>query len=290
MAFTLELGKVIIAGALYRYWKVINKLKYYLSFAVLVLIIITSLGIYGYLSHAYQVTNNQLTIQEKISQTVIQKRDRYEEQKSELIKEKDVLNQSISDLTKALSNPTTIQYIDRETGQLVTTTRSSDRKVFTEQLEMDKQRLGVLSNKLDVLNDSITNFEIKLIEISSNSQATTDLGPIIYLHKITGWSMDKLVSIFILLIVIVFDPLAIAMVLFFSIIINPPAIEIKKESIETIEEEIVNNDIENIINFPETEIIEEESQQDIPINIGEIFDDVETVEENPEEDIKKKST
>ena len=66
MASSLELAKLITAGYLYNYWDKINKsFRIYLSGAVLILILITSLGIYGFLTSAFQDTFNQFSIKEK---------------------------------------------------------------------------------------------------------------------------------------------------------------------------------------------------------------------------------
>ena len=62
MAGSLEIAKLVTASLLYQYWDTINKaLKYYLTLAVIILILITSMGIYGFLSAAYQDTFNKLT-------------------------------------------------------------------------------------------------------------------------------------------------------------------------------------------------------------------------------------
>mgnify|MGYP007026221088 CR=1 FL=1 len=54
MATSLEVGKLITASFLYRYWKVVNWLqKCYMTLSVLILIGITSMGIFGFLSNSY---------------------------------------------------------------------------------------------------------------------------------------------------------------------------------------------------------------------------------------------
>ena len=66
MAASLELGKLMAASFLYRYWRQINvPLRIYLSAAVLVLIGITSLGIYGYLARAYEQTQSTIALLEQ---------------------------------------------------------------------------------------------------------------------------------------------------------------------------------------------------------------------------------
>ena len=65
MASALEIGKLVAASFLYRYWTAISaSLKFYLTLALLVLIGITSLGNYGYLARAYEKTNDAITIAE----------------------------------------------------------------------------------------------------------------------------------------------------------------------------------------------------------------------------------
>ncbi len=61
MAASLEMGKLVAASFLYRYWSQITiPLRIYLTLAVVALIAITSLGNYGYLARAYEVTHTQL--------------------------------------------------------------------------------------------------------------------------------------------------------------------------------------------------------------------------------------
>ena len=89
--------------------------------------VITSGGIYGYLSGAYAETATQSEFLDKQVAIIDQKRTRFEEQRIEL-------KQSIITWSKALTNPTTIQYVDKETGQLVTTTSSRQRQLLKSQL------------------------------------------------------------------------------------------------------------------------------------------------------------
>ena len=108
--------------------------------------------------------------------------------------------------TEALSNPTMIQYIDKETEQLVTTTSSRQRKLMTDQLN------GV-KNNINMLNDSISTYDMKILEKEVSNEQVRELGPLKYVAKSLGVEMDKVVNYFLLLIVCVFDPLAIALVI-----------------------------------------------------------------------------
>ena len=136
MAGSLEFAKLVVASLLYQYWDTINKgLRAYLSIACFVLILITSGGIYGFLSGAYQSTANQSELLDKSLMILNQKQIRYEEQKQDLKIEKASLTKSISDLRIALSNPAQVQYIDKESGQLITTSSSSARRALQAELK-----------------------------------------------------------------------------------------------------------------------------------------------------------
>ena len=75
MASTLEIGKLVAVTYLYRYWSKTKKwLAAYLSIATLVLMLITSMGIFGYLSAAYQKSSLEFKAgQEKITMVEGQK-------------------------------------------------------------------------------------------------------------------------------------------------------------------------------------------------------------------------
>ena len=77
MASSLEFGKLVAASFLYRHWKTCNKtLRLYLLIAVGVLVGITSAGIYGYLTQAFDETLNQIEGYEKqISSLQVQQRE-----------------------------------------------------------------------------------------------------------------------------------------------------------------------------------------------------------------------
>jgi len=65
MAGSLEVAKLVIASLLYQYWNTINKLlRAYLTVAAVILVLITSMGIYGFLSAAYQETYQKLVVNE----------------------------------------------------------------------------------------------------------------------------------------------------------------------------------------------------------------------------------
>jgi hypothetical protein len=205
MAGSLEVSKLVIASLLYQYWSTLNKaLKVYLIIAVSILILITSMGIYGFLSSAYQETANKDQVVTQQITALETKKKLYEGTRDNLLKEK----QSLSDLRGSLSKGSTTQYTDKN-GNLVVRSNNASIK----QLDKASQSDDKLSGKVDVVNDSIFSIENKILAIKTNSTTTSELGPLKYLSGLTGVSMDRIINYLLLVIIFVFDPLAIALVI-----------------------------------------------------------------------------
>jgi hypothetical protein len=205
MASSLEISKLVIVSLLYQYWDKLNSLlRSYLTLAAVILILITSAGIYGFLSGAYQTTANQSSIVDQKIQTLETKKGLYEDTRNNILKEK----QSIAELKGTLSSSTTTQSTDRR-GNLVI----KSNKANIEQLQAANQSDERLTTKLDITNDSIFALENKILEVKTTSKAANELGPLKYLSNLTGQSMDKIINWFLLVIIFVFDPLAISLVI-----------------------------------------------------------------------------
>jgi len=213
MAGSLEFAKLVVASLLYQYWDTINKwLRTYLAVACFVLMIITSGGIYGFLSGAYQSTATQSELLDKSLAILNQKQIRFEETKEDLSLEKIQVNKSISDLRIALSNPTQIQYIDKESGTLITTSSSSARRALQSELSLATTSRDGINIKIEAVMDSINATDMALLNKEISNENESELGPLKYLAETTGKDMNQVVNWFLLLIIFVFDPLAIALV------------------------------------------------------------------------------
>lgn len=213
MASSLEIAKLIIASFLYQYWDKINKvLKFYLTSAAFILVVITSLGIYGFLSAAYQETATKTGIIDKEIGLLTLKKERFEEDRDFLLEEKTTVDVSISELRNGLSN-NVIQYKDKETGEIITTTSSSTRRALQSQLDDAVVRRDNISNKLTSVTDSITTLDLEIFDIESNSDVASELGPLKYISELTDTPMASVVNYLLIILVFVFDPLAIALVI-----------------------------------------------------------------------------
>jgi hypothetical protein len=215
MASSLEFGKLISASFLYAYWDKINKaLRTYLVIGVGVLILITSAGIYGFLTSAYQVTADQLGVLDKQVELVDLKKARFQEQLDGYNSEKVQLSQTISELSKGLSN-NILTYTDSK-GNVVTTTSSATRRALESQLNDAKSQRDVVSKKIEILSDSITKLDLSVLDIQQSSDVAAEVGPLKYMAEITGKPMATVVNWFALLIIFVFDPLAVTLVIAFN--------------------------------------------------------------------------
>jgi hypothetical protein len=213
MAASLEAGKLVIASLLYQYRKTLPFfLKFYLTIACIVLIGITSMGIYGFLSAAYQETANKAGNIDAQIALIETKRDNIRDQLAVYNAEKSTINGAVADLQAGLAN-NVIQYKDRETGEIITTTSSSTRKALERQLDQAIERQTELNTKIDGLNTQLFDYETEIVEIQTGNDLAGELGPLKYISGLTGVGMDKIINILLLTIIFVFDPLAIALVI-----------------------------------------------------------------------------
>ena len=214
MGSFLEISKIAIATYLHDKWKeTYGLLKVYLTIALVTLSILTSVGIYGLLSTGFQENIAGLEINNKKIENIEVKKNRFEEIKSDYQKEKQGLDNDITNLRNALSNNTTTQTIDRTTGQVITRANGGNRKAFESQLKIAQENRDVISKKIESLNDSITNLDLEVLELASSEIESGELGAIKYLSEITGWDIKSTANFFILTLIFVFDPLAIALVI-----------------------------------------------------------------------------
>ena len=214
MAGALEFAKLVCASLLYQYWNVINKLlRTYFIVATFILVVITSGGIYGFLSGAFEETNTQSEFLDRQVTILESKKTIFEEKKEDLTLEKTAVVKSISDLRISLSNPTSVSYYSEEAGQVITTTSSSTRRAFQKELNTAIEERDNISLQINATTDSIAAYDIKILDQQIGNESARELGPLKYMAELTGKPMGQIVNWFMLLIIFVFDPLAIAMVI-----------------------------------------------------------------------------
>lgn len=212
MASSLEVSKLVIASLLYQYWDSLNKvLRAYLSIATVILMLITSMGIYGFLSGAYQETANRAGTVDAQVALLETKKANYVSQRDLLTKEKESLVTSMTSLQSGLANNKT-SYVDKK-GNLIQTSSSADRKSLERQLDASASRQENINTKLDDVNNKIFELDNQIVEVKTGSDIAAELGPLRYISGLTGTPMDKIVNYLLLIIIFVFDPLAISLVI-----------------------------------------------------------------------------
>ena len=187
MASSLELAKLVGASFLYRYWGRINLfMKAYMIVGVLTLIGITSGGIFGYLSNAYQGATLEFEKQSTELLFLEEELDRLKEDKKLLLGEMEEQVNSYPD-----------NYI---------TARRNTRNNYLEQVDEVNQQIRDMSPK-------VSDLKIKLIETG------VDVGPAIFIATAFGTDVDTVVKFFIFILIFVFDPLAVVLVIAYNLVL-----------------------------------------------------------------------
>jgi hypothetical protein len=214
MASTLEIGKLVAVTYLYRYWTKTKKwLAVYLSIATLVLMLITSMGIFGYLSAAYQKSSLEFKAgQEKITMVEGQKTyltDKITQAKSRI----DTLNKmrtlQESRMNESLTNafltrsPIQFKQLQDQTAEMI---KTADANIGTEQQTIQKT------------TDDISKLDQQVNEMKFASANKKDIRTFQFVADQFGTSLDKVAKWFIFTIIFVFDPLAVALILAYNVV------------------------------------------------------------------------
>ena len=185
MAGSLEFAKLVTASFLYRYWDEINKImKTYLVVGVVTLVVITSAGIFGFLSNAYQGATASF---EKESTALLYKQDRLDQLQEDKKFQKEELDAAVSELPDNY--------------------RTAKRKLREEY----QPKINDINTTMMELKQEIGDLKIALVETG------VDVGPAIFLARVFDTDVDSVVKYFIFMLIIVFDPLAVVLVISYNL-------------------------------------------------------------------------
>ena len=201
MAGSLEFGKLVAASFLYRYWDKINFLqKFYMSLATVILIVITSAGIFGFLSNAYQGATVEF---EKQSTSLMFMEERLDQLQEDKVFLKDELEQAISELPENYR-----------------TAKKKLREDYQPQItEINQMMLN--------LKGEMGNLKTTLVETG------VDVGPAIYLARIFQTDIDTVVKFFILVLIFVFDPMAVMFIISYNVALEHTEDEEDEQTVVT---------------------------------------------------------
>ena len=203
MASALELAKLVAATYLKQEWDTLKGFnKWYLTISVATLMLITSAGIFGYLSNAFQQQNLELQKVERdisVYQNQITKNDteiaRYTNQ---LNNQQNIRNSQETNLSKQIDK-------DKSTSRVTQMIKTADKEIASV-----SKRIDELTIQNNVALDSINNIKNNNIELEK------EVGGFRFVAEAFNVPLNDVVKFFILIIVLVFDPLAVALIIAFN--------------------------------------------------------------------------
>ena len=212
MAGSLEVAKLVIASLLYQYWGTLNKLlRTYLTVATIILVLITSMGIYGFLSAAYQDTYRQLTVKNNQVAFLEQKTDFYGKDVARYDEELERISNNISTLSGAKATSIQVRDTTSSTG-FRSTVSTAELRLSQKRIDVEEKNRASVQAKREQVADSLQKYQLAILDLENNTDVAGELGPLEYLSGLTGTPMDKIINILLLVIIFVFDPLAISLV------------------------------------------------------------------------------
>ena len=204
MGAVLEVGKLITASWLYQNWKTIPKLlKYYLTSAVVVLMFITSMGIFGYLSKSHiDAGTNTSQLQIKLERL-----NNYIKSEQKTI---DRAERQLENLDKALERYVELGAVSKGLDRRLE--QEEERDILTSMVNKSQLKIDEYLDEKSEYDLEIKNFEV-------------EVGPLKYISALIYGDdalnfLDSAVRIVILILVFVFDPLAVLLVVAANISIN----------------------------------------------------------------------
>jgi hypothetical protein len=207
MASALELAKLVAATYLKQKWDEIGGFnKWYITISVGVLMLITSAGIFGYLSNAFQQQNIELMqIERKIG--VYQTK----------------ITTNVSEINRFTTQITNLQQIrnSQEANISKIIERNGSTSRLSQMVRNADKEIAQISAKINSLTEENNKNYEKINEIkNANIDIEKEVGGFRFVAEAFGVELAQVVKFFIFLIVLVFDPLAIALIIAFNGLIS----------------------------------------------------------------------
>jgi hypothetical protein len=224
MGTSLEIAKLVSASYLHQYWDTTNKLlRTYLLLGVLILVVITSAGIFGFLSNAYQSTSLKSDVvsreigvfQSKITQN----------------------EQQIAQLNSQMGN------LQQNSGTLLGSGKVNNRLIRS--IDNRDRQITKLSTKIGVLNDSMAVWNIKINEIKNNNlDLEREIGGFKFIAESFDLPINSVVKFFIFLLIFVFDPMAVTLLIAFNTALEQDRKKKPKKVVEYTNNEQITEDVD----------------------------------------------
>jgi hypothetical protein len=213
MASSLELGKLVGVSFLYRFWNQTTRfLRIYLFMSILTLMTITSLGIYGFLSAAYQKSSSEFGMYTQQVQSI-------ESQKSQINSQIELTKKRLSSLNSLREQQE--ERLNKNGLDNNQNRRASDiKKIQDSIMELIRQTIDDIrkaQDSLDSLTKKSLDYDGKILELKMSSQQSKDILTFQFIADAFHMDLNTVVKWFILIIIFVFDPLAVCLVLSYNV-------------------------------------------------------------------------
>jgi len=288
MASFIELAKIITTAALHRYWDSVDRiLKWVLSIMVVVVMLITSSGIYGFLADAYTKTSTEM---DKIDGEISLIENKKEQKKSQILSLESVKNSKDKRISSLISirgqQESRIDALyekNRGIKGAQSMIQQSNSEIKTLQTEID-----TLVAKIERINSEIGQMDIEILDLK-NSDVASEIGPLKYMSNVVGKPMESIINWFIMMIIFVFDPLAILLIIMANNVYDKASI---KESGEDNSSKVDNTNLVVDDNMEIEELflgdvdVNSNKSDDSELQNKPSIDDIELYEEHPSKEKK----
>ena len=169
------------------------------------------MGIYGFLSAAYQETYQKLSINENRIEFLDQKREFYQQDVTRYDTELARISENISTLSNAKATGIQVRDTTSTTG-FRNTISTTELRLAQNRIEVEEQNRNDVQSRREIAADSLQKYQLEILDLENNTEIAGELGPLQYLSGLTGTPMDRIINWLLLVIIFVFDPLAISLV------------------------------------------------------------------------------
>lgn len=213
MAGSLEVGKLVATTFLYRYWqKTVGLVKLYLTLAVLALMIITSAGIFGFLSAAYQKSSLEFKLNQERITSIEQSKSFYTNQVQLSENRIQILNQTRTVQEARLSEALTNTFLVRNPIQLQQIQQQTIKLI-----DQANEDIKVENSKIEQARSQMLGVDEKVNSMKLGAAEKKDIQTFKFLADALGTDLDTIAKWFIVSLIFVFDPLAIALILAYNV-------------------------------------------------------------------------
>ena len=202
MGGALEFSKLIAASWAYKNWSIAPRfLKYYFTVAVIILMFITSLGIFGYLSKAH---NDQTLISGDVSAKIAMIDEKIKVEKDNI----DVNRKTLKQMDEAVD-----QVMVRSTNEKGAEKAASLRKAQQTERSRILKEIETYNKRISTLNEERAPIATEIRKVEAEVGPIKYIAALIYGDSVDSNLLDKSVRFVIILLVLVFDPMAVLLII-----------------------------------------------------------------------------